>query len=102
MTLAALPVMAKGTLGCLLPRQALQWVARLAPRLACCAILALSLSRVAALLLNYGAPMQVYRQLPQVCKSHDKAHTSLYLTSVCMLSPASHRDCPANDLTMTS
>ena len=100
MTLAALPVMAKGTLGCLLPRQAVQWVARLAPRLACCAIVALSLSRVAALLLNYGAPMQVYRQLPQVCKFHINAHTSLYLLSVCMLSPASHK-CPAMILRMT-
>ena len=66
MTLVALPVMVKGTLGWLLPRQAVQWVARLAPRLACGAILVLSLSRVAALLLNYGAPLQVYRQLPEV------------------------------------
>ena len=101
MTLAALPVMAKGTLGCLLPRQAVQWVARLAPRLACCAILALSLSRVAALLLNYGAPMQVYRQLPQVCRPHNNAHTSFYLLLVCMLSPASPRNCPAGSLSMT-
>lgn len=92
MTLAALPVMAKGTLGCLLPRQAVQWVARLAPRLACCAILALSLSRVAALLLNYGAPMQVYRQLPQVRKFYDNTLTVLYLLSFCIMSPAS---CPA-------
>ena len=66
MTLVALPVMVKGTLGWLLPRQAVQWIARLAPRLACGAILVLSLSRVAALLLNYGAPLQVYRQLPEV------------------------------------
>lgn len=71
MTLAALPVMAKGTLGWALPRQAVQWVARLAPRLACCAIMVLSLSRVAALLLNYGAPMHVYRQLPQVSTSQN-------------------------------
>ena len=70
MTLSALPIMTKGTLGWLLPRQAVQWVARLAPRLAYCAIVALSLSRVAALLLNYGAPMHVYRQLPLVCASH--------------------------------
>ena len=66
MTLVALPVMVKGTLGWLLPRQAVQWIARLAPRLACAAIMVLSLSRVAALLLNYGAPLQVYRQLPEV------------------------------------
>lgn len=66
MTLAALPVMIKGTLACLLPRQAVQRIARLAPRLACFAIMLLSLSRVVALLANYGAPMQVYRQLPQV------------------------------------
>ena len=66
MTLVALPVMVKGTLGWLLPRQTVQWVARLAPRLACGAIMVLSLSRVAALLLNYGAPLQVYRQLPAV------------------------------------
>ncbi len=66
MTLVALPVMVKGTLGWLLPRQAVQWIARLAPRLVCGAILVLSLSRVAALLLNYGAPLQVYRQLPEV------------------------------------
>ncbi|CAL5219251.1 g1047 [Coccomyxa viridis] len=65
MTLVALPVMVKGTLGWLLPRQTVQWVARLAPRLACGAIMVLSLSRVAALLLNYGAPLQVYRQLPE-------------------------------------
>ena len=70
MTLVALPVMVKGTLGWLLPRQAVQWIARLAPRLACGAILVLSLSRVAALLLNYGAPLQVYRQLPEVASRH--------------------------------
>ncbi len=45
MTLVALPVMVKGTLGWLLPRQAVQWVARLAPRLACGAIMVLSLSQ---------------------------------------------------------
>ena len=66
MTLAALPVMIKGSLCWLLPRQAVQWIARLAPRLACFAIMVLSLSRVAALLLNYGAPLQIYRQLPEV------------------------------------
>ena len=66
MTLAALPVMIKGTLGWLLPRQAGQWIARLAPRLVCFAVMVLSLSRVAALLLNYGAPLQIYRQLPEV------------------------------------
>lgn len=65
LTLVALPVMVKGTLGWLLPRQAVQWIARLAPRLACGAIMVLSLSRVAALLLNYGAPLHVYQQLPE-------------------------------------
>lgn len=66
MTLASLPALVKACLSWLLPRQPVQAVARLAPRLACAAIVALSLSRIAALLNNYGAPMRLYRHLPQV------------------------------------
>jgi hypothetical protein len=66
MTLAALPCVVKGCLAWLMPRPVMQWLARAAPKAACTAVLLLSLSRSAALALNYGAPLRLYRQLPQV------------------------------------
>lgn len=66
MTLAALPATVKGCLSWLLPRPAVQFMARAATGAACLAIVVLSLSRSLSLQLNYGAPMRLYSHLPQV------------------------------------
>lgn len=73
MTLAALPTMVKGCLSWLVPRPALNWLARAAPKVICAALLLLSLSRSVSLVINYGAPLRLYRQLPvvQICFSCD-------------------------------
>ncbi len=49
-----------------LPRAAVLWAAWAAPRGALAAAAALSLLRAAALVAHYGAPMAVYRRLPEV------------------------------------
>ncbi|BDA41987.1 Alpha-1,2-mannosyltransferase ALG9 [Coccomyxa sp. Obi] len=65
LTLGALPAMVRGCLSWLLPRPAVQFMARAATGAACAAIIVLSLSRSLALRLNYGAPMHLYSHLPK-------------------------------------
>ncbi|KAK9846490.1 hypothetical protein WJX81_005211 [Elliptochloris bilobata] len=64
--LAATPAALRALGGWLLPRRATLWAAWLAPRAALTAAALLSAMRVAALVRNYGAPMALYRQLPEL------------------------------------
>ena len=64
--LAAMPAALRALGGWLLPRRATLWAAWLAPRAALTVAAALSAMRIAALVVNYGAPMAVYRHLPEV------------------------------------
>ena len=49
-----------------LPRSLARWLSRAATAVVVLTIVALSVSRSAALVMNYGAPMRLYRHLPQV------------------------------------
>lgn len=91
MTLAALPALVRASLSWLLPRQLTHALARLAPRLTCCAIAALSLSRATALVRNYGAPMRLYRHLPQArLLQHDPTSCVLSLSTQGISRPLPH------------
>lgn len=48
------------------PRKLARWLSRAATAVVVSTIVVLSLSRSAALVINYGAPMRLYRHLPQV------------------------------------
>lgn len=64
--LAATPAALRALGGWLLPRRATLWAAWLAPRAALTVAAVLSAMRITALVGNYGAPMAVYRHLPEV------------------------------------
>ena len=64
--LAAAPGLVAWASSAALPRHASHLAGKLAVRGALLAFLVLSTSRITAILLNYGAPMHVYRHLPEV------------------------------------
>lgn len=64
--LALLPDMVAALLGGVLHLHAGRWLGRALQRGLLLLTVALSLSRTAALVLNYGAPMSIYRALPPV------------------------------------
>lgn len=73
-----------------LPRSMARWLSRAATAVVVSTIVALSVSRSAALVINYGAPMRLYRHLPQVntaccpvlhvCKCGDMCNTVLHVS----------------------
>jgi hypothetical protein len=65
-TLAAAAGLIRGIMGPILPRRLTAFLSAALPRAILAVIAVLSLSRTAALLVNYSAPMYVYRQLPAV------------------------------------
>ena len=65
--LVALPRAIKRRTAPFLPRQASRLLAQAVPALALLAIVLVSLSRSAAVLVGYRAPMHVFRALPTVC-----------------------------------
>ena len=67
LVLVTLPRAIKRRTAAFLPRQASRLMAQAAPALALLAIVLVSLSRSAAVLMYYRAPMQVYQALPAVC-----------------------------------
>ena len=66
LVLVTLPRAIKRRTAAFLPRQASRLMAQAAPALALLAIVLVSLSRSAAVLMYYRAPMQVYQALPVV------------------------------------
>lgn len=69
-TLASFRTLTSTILGKLFSRRFARWISRGATAVVVIAIVVLSLSRSIALVVNYGAPMRLYSQLPQV--SHYK------------------------------
>ena len=69
-TLASFRTLTSTILGKLFSRRFARWISRGATAVVVIAIVVLSLSRSIALVVNYGAPMRLYTQLPQV--SHYK------------------------------
>jgi len=65
-----------------LPRAAVLWAAWAAPRGALAAAAALSLLRAAALVAHYGAPMAVYRRLPEVRRRREQPSVHPWQTMV--------------------
>lgn len=64
-TLASLPTISTPLLSKVLPRRIARLLSRAATTLILVVIVLLSVSRTAALLLNYSAPMAIYRHLPE-------------------------------------
>lgn len=64
--LAAMPGLLVWATAAVLPRRAAHLLAGHTPRLTLLLCLVLSASRITAILGNYGAPMQIYRKLPEV------------------------------------
>lgn len=64
-TLACMHLSA-GILKQFVPRKLARWLSRAATAVVVSIIVVLSLSRSAALVINYGAPMRLFRHLPQV------------------------------------
>lgn len=69
-TLASFRTLTSTILGKLFSRRFARWISRGATAVVVIAIVLLSLSRSIALVVNYGAPMRLYTQLPRV--SHYK------------------------------
>ncbi len=65
-TLASFRTLTSTILGKLFSRRFARWISRGATAVVVIAIVLLSLSRSIALVVNYGAPMRLYSQLPQV------------------------------------
>jgi hypothetical protein len=65
-TLAAAAGVIRSIMGPILPRRVTAFLSAALPRAVIAVIAVLSVSRTAALLVNYSAPMYVYRQLPAV------------------------------------
>ena len=66
-TLSALRAVVHGVALQVLPRRAAATAAWIVPRILAAAVVVLSVARATALVLNYGAPLDVYRHLPLVC-----------------------------------
>jgi len=62
----ALCALGKRLLGALLPQHVAYWVVKCGAALFLAGSCLLAVSRSAALVLNYGAPMQIYSHLPEV------------------------------------
>ena len=73
-TLTALPKLVRRCCTQVLPRRAAQMAARSLLALTFVLIVGLSLTRTAALLVNYGAPMRIYKALPQVRSTGRRVH----------------------------
>jgi len=65
-TLASFRTLTSTILGKLFSRRFARWISRGATAVVVIAIVLLSVSRSIALVVNYGAPMRLYAQLPQV------------------------------------
>ena len=65
-TLASFRTLTSTILGKLFSRRFARWLSRGATAVVVIAIVLLSVSRSIALVVNYGAPMRLYTQLPQV------------------------------------
>ena len=73
-TLTALPKLVRRCCSQVLPRRAARVAARSLLTTTFVLIVGLSLTRTAALLVNYGAPMRIYKALPQVCFTRSRVH----------------------------
>ena len=75
-TLASFKTLTASILRKVLPREFARWTSRGATAAVVKAIVALSVARSAALVINYGAPMRLYRHLPQVSHQAGKHWSS--------------------------
>ena len=64
-----------------LPRRLARWLSRAATAVVVMTIVVLSLSRSTALVINYGAPMRLYRHLPQVNVAYHYCHAAYHCIS---------------------
>ncbi|KAL0044650.1 hypothetical protein WJX82_004234 [Trebouxia sp. C0006] len=81
-TLASFRTLTSTILGKLFSRRFARWISRGATAVVVIAIVVLSLSRSIALVVNYGAPMRLYSQLPQIPEEANMTNSDV--VSVCV------------------
>lgn len=81
-TLASFRTLTSTILGKLFSRRFARWLSRGATAVVVIAIVLLSVSRSIALVVNYGAPMRLYTQLPQIPEEANTTNSEV--VSVCV------------------